>query len=216
MENIGTYPYDLYITLVKENAALVKEIQAFHPATTVWQVENRGFDVGPFIYFLQHINLSDYDLVLKIHTKEISDQVVNQEGLSRLELEQAYEKKEMDLESNYSDTVAIYWITMFYLSIYPIGIIQSFLNLLFKFIIEKNFLLNVYKRPEYINPQFGFFCFNFFNIGFFLFLCGDIIFFKNEDNKSSFGAGYIIIMLLILLIPFFLLSKLIMRWTNVS
>ena len=146
--------------------------------------------------------------------KEISDKVVNQEGLSRLELEQAYEKTEMDLESNYSDIVAIYWITMFYLSIYPIGIIQSFLNLLFKFIIEKNFLLNVYKRPEYINPQFGFFCFNFFNIGFFLFLCGDIIFFKNEDNKSSFGDGYIIIMLLILLFPFFSLSKLIMRWTN--
>lgn len=78
LENIGTYPYDLYITLVKENAALVKEIQAFHPATTVWQVENRGFDVGPFIYFLQHINLSDYDLVLKIHTKEISDQEVTE------------------------------------------------------------------------------------------------------------------------------------------
>lgn len=75
--------------------------------------------------------------------KEISDQVVNKEGLSRLELEQTYEKKEMDLEGNYSDILAIYWITMFYLSIYPIGVIQSFLNLLFKYIIEKNLLLNV-------------------------------------------------------------------------
>ena len=93
---------------------------------------------------------------------------------------------------------------MFYMSIYPIGIIQSFLNLLFKYIIDKNFLLNVYIRPEYINPQFGFFCFNFFNFGFFLFLCGDILFFRNEDNKNSFGAGYIIIiMLLILLIIVF-------------
>ena len=146
--------------------------------------------------------------------KEISEQVVNQEGLSRLELEQTYEKKEMDLEGNYSDILAIYWITMFYLSIYPIGIILSFLNLLFKFIIEKSFLLNVYKRPEYINPQFGFLCFNLFNIGFFLFLCGDIIFFKNEDNKTSFGAVYIVIMLLILFIPFFLLSKFIMWCTN--
>ena len=103
---------------------------------------------------------------------------------------------------------------MFYMSIYPIGIIQSFLNLLFKYIIEKNFLLNFYKRPEYINPQFGFFYFNFFNFGFFLFLSGDIIFFRNEDNKNSFGAGYIIIMLLILLIPFFLLGKLFMYLTN--
>ena len=33
--------------------------------------------------------------------KEISEKVVNKEGLSRLELEQSYEKKEMDLEGNY-------------------------------------------------------------------------------------------------------------------
>jgi hypothetical protein len=146
--------------------------------------------------------------------KEISDQIVNKEGLSRLELEQSYEKKEMDLEGSYSDILSIYWITMFYMSIYPIGIIQSFLNILFKYIIEKNFLLNVYKRPEYINPQFGFLCFNFFNFGFFAFLCGDIIFFGNEYNEKSFGTGFIVIMLLILLIPFYLIGKLIMYITN--
>ena len=61
-----------------------------------------------------------------------------------LELEQTFQKKEMDLEQNNSDTLSTYWITMFYESIYPVGIIQSFLNLLFKYIIEKNFLLNVF------------------------------------------------------------------------
>ena len=61
-----------------------------------------------------------------------------------LELEQTFQKKEMDLEQNYSDTLSTYWITMFYASIYPVEIIQSFLNLLFKYIIEKNFLLNVF------------------------------------------------------------------------
>ena len=145
---------------------------------------------------------------------EISEQVINPEALSRLELEQSFEKKEMDLEGDYSDILSTYWITMFYVSIYPIGVIQSFLNLLFKYIIEKNFLLNVYKRPEYINPQFGFLCFNFFNFGFFLFLCGNLIFFRNEDNKKSFGAVYIVIMILILIIPFYLVAKLIMYITN--
>ena len=52
-----------------------------------------------------------------------------------LELEQTFQKKEMDLEQNYSDTLSTYWITMFYASIYPVEIIQSFLNLLFKYII---------------------------------------------------------------------------------
>jgi hypothetical protein len=185
-------------------------------------IEMDGFGY-PMIDWLYSVVLTKgkdmYESTQKMMTlenieKEISEKVVNKEGLSRLELEQSYEKKEMDIEGNYSDILSIYWITMFYLSIYPIGIIQSFLNLLFKFIIEKNFLLNAYKRPEYINPQFGFLCFNFFNFGFFLFLCGDIIFFRNEDNKKSFGAGYIVIMLLILLLPFYLLTKLIMYITN--
>jgi hypothetical protein len=185
-------------------------------------IEMDGFGY-PMIDWLYSVVLTKgkdmYESTQKMMTlenieKEISEKVVNKEGLSRLELEQSYEKKEMDIEGNYSDILSIYWITMFYLSIYPIGIIQSFLNLLFKFIIEKNFLLNAYKRPEYINPQFGFLCFNFFNFGFFLFLCGDIIFFRNEDNKKSFGAGYIVIMLLILLLPFYLLAKLIMYITN--
>ena len=145
---------------------------------------------------------------------ELSENMYNQYGLSKLELEQTFQKKEMDLEQNYSDTLSTYWITMFYASIYPVGIIQSFLNLLFRYIIEKNFLLNVYKRPDYINPQFGFLCFNCFNIGFFLFLCGDIIFFRNADNKKYYDVAYIIIMILILLLPFYLLAKLIMCITN--
>ena len=145
---------------------------------------------------------------------EITDQITNADGLSRIELKDSFEKEEMKLEEKYSNIVSIYWITMFYLSIYPVGLIQSFFNLLFIFIIEKSFLLNAYKRPEYINPQFGFLCFNFFSIGFFLFLLGNILFFRNEDNKQSFGIEYIIIMILILVIPFYLLAKLIMYLTN--
>ena len=140
--------------------------------------------------------------------KEFEENIDNKEAQTRYELEQSFKKKEMDLSDNYSDTLNIYWITMFYLPIYPIGIIQSFLNLLFKFIIEKNFLINIYQRPKYVNPHFGFLCFNFFHSGFFLFLCGNIIFFRNEDNKKSFGAIYIVIMILILILPFYLLAKL--------
>ena len=214
--NQGLFPFLTYLWISKDDnySNLVSKMFVL--------IEMDGFGY-PMIDWLYNVVLTKgrdmYESTKKIMSlenveKEISDQVVNKEGLSRLELEQTYEKKEMDLEGNYSDILAIYWITMFYLSIYPIGVIQSFLNLLFKYIIEKNFLLNVYKRPEYINPQFGFLCFNFFNFGFFLFLCGDIIFFRNEDNKKSFGAGYIVIMLLFLLIPFYLLAKLIMYITN--
>lgn len=69
LQNIGDYPYDLYVTMVQENKELVADIRAFHPQTKVWVVENRGYDVGPFVYFLHQIDLDQYDLILKIHSK---------------------------------------------------------------------------------------------------------------------------------------------------
>jgi len=215
--NQGIFPLITYYCLPdkgKDYSDLVSKM------FVIIEMDGFGYPMVDWLYSVVLTKGKDmYESTQKMMTlenieKEISEKVVNKEGLSRLELEQSYEKKEMDIEGNYSDILSIYWITMFYLPIYPIGIIQSFLNLLFKFIIEKNFLLNVYKRPEYINPQFGFLCFNFFNFGYFLFLCGNIIFFRNEDNKKSFGAGYIVIMILFLIIPFYLLAKLIMYLTN--
>ena len=59
--------------------------------------------------------------------KEISDVTDNSKGLTDLELKEAFEKEELDLEGNYSDVLSLYYITMFYFSIYPIGVIQTFL-----------------------------------------------------------------------------------------
>ena len=142
--------------------------------------------------------------------KELMEQNENEEGKNKLELREEFEKEDFELEENFSDVLAIYWITMFYLPIYPIGVIQTFLNLLFKYFIEFNFLLKSYKRPEYLNPNIGFFCFNSFSIGFFLLLLGNLIFFRNEDNKDSFGTAYITFMILVLIIPFSYIAKLIL------
>jgi lipopolysaccharide biosynthesis protein len=62
-------PYHLYVTLIDDNAQLQMQIKEFHPDTTFWIVPNRGYDVGPFIWFINHVNLDEYDLILKIHTK---------------------------------------------------------------------------------------------------------------------------------------------------
>ena len=147
--------------------------------------------------------------------KEIAAVVDNSKGLSDLEYNEAFKKEEFDLKGNYSDILSIYWITMFYFPLYPIGIIQTFLNLLFRFITEKNLLINVYKRPNYTNPHFGFFSLNFFNFGIFLFLLGNFFFFKNEDNKEYFGCTYIFVMIIFFLLPLvFIIAKIIMCMTN--
>ena len=147
--------------------------------------------------------------------KEINKIENNQDGLSAYELKLAIEKQDMDLEGKYSDVLSSYWITMLYFPIYPIGVIQTIFNLLFKFITEKNLLINVYKRPNYTNPSFGFFCINYFNFGFFLYLLGNFIFYRNEDNKDSFGLIYFVIMVLVFILPvFFGIARLIFELTN--
>ena len=147
--------------------------------------------------------------------KQIKELTGNKSGLSSYELNQEFEKKKFDLEGNYSDVLSSYWITMFYFPIYPFGIIQTIFNLFFKFITEKSLLINVYQRPNYTNPSFGFFCLNYFNFGIFLYFLGNLIFFRNEDNKDCFGLFYILIMVFVFILPvFFILARLIVALTN--
>lgn len=66
--------WDLYVTLVDKDECnhiiKIKEIiQAFKPDAVVLTVANRGYDVGPFIEILNHVDLHNYDLVFKLHSK---------------------------------------------------------------------------------------------------------------------------------------------------
>ncbi len=61
--------YDLYVTMTAKDEEAEAEIKQVFPKAMIWQVENRGYDIGPFIEFLHKINLDSYDYILKIHTK---------------------------------------------------------------------------------------------------------------------------------------------------
>ena len=83
--NIGEYPYHLYVTLNQDNPEIIEKIKRFHQNTTIFIVANRGYDVGPFIYFLHQINLDEYDLIIKLHTKCKTgyDTLINHHYVSR-------------------------------------------------------------------------------------------------------------------------------------
>jgi len=213
--NTGLFPFLTYIILEKDDNYSNLVAKLF----VVMEMDGFGFPIIDLVYIVKKKGSEMYESTQSMMSaenvdKEFKAYINNKEKESLYSLKQQFEKPEFELEDHYSDILTIYWMTMFYLSLYPIGVFQSFLNILFKFIIEKNFLLNIYKRPEYINPHFGFLCFNFFHFGFFLYLLGDLIFFRNEDNKKSFGIGYIIIMILALVFPFYYLAKLLMYITN--
>jgi len=67
--NLNNYDYDLFVTLVKENGDIEKQIKNFKPDAKVIIVENKGFDVYPFLTVLNAVNLKNYDFVIKTHTK---------------------------------------------------------------------------------------------------------------------------------------------------
>jgi hypothetical protein len=70
LKNLSCYQFDLYITTPKTlSSTTVNDILECNKKTKIWIVENRGFDLGPFIYFLHRIDLQKYDLLFKIHTK---------------------------------------------------------------------------------------------------------------------------------------------------
>lgn len=74
IQNISPYPFDLYVTLVEEHPDIQADIKATFPTAHIEIVENRGYDIGPFIHTLSKIDLEKYDFVIKVHTKRTRSQ----------------------------------------------------------------------------------------------------------------------------------------------
>lgn len=77
LHNLVAYPCEIYVTYVKDDAAFEAQVRAFGHDVKLVKVENRGFDVAPFLEILRRVNLKDYSYVAKLHTKRnVSDKVV--------------------------------------------------------------------------------------------------------------------------------------------
>lgn len=69
LKHISGCKWDLYVTLCEKNKESIDKILAFNPDANIIKVENRGYDVWPFIQVLRKVDLKNYDYVLKLHTK---------------------------------------------------------------------------------------------------------------------------------------------------
>lgn len=67
--NITTHKIDLFVTMVEEHPEVISDIKATFPNAKIEILENKGFDIAPFIHVLNKVNLDDYDLLVKLHTK---------------------------------------------------------------------------------------------------------------------------------------------------
>lgn len=67
--NICPYEFDLFVTMVENHSEIASDILETFSKPHIEIVENKGYDVAPFIHVLQSVHLDDYSLVVKIHTK---------------------------------------------------------------------------------------------------------------------------------------------------
>jgi hypothetical protein len=78
LKNLKSYDYDIYVTLTKGSATIgqtkwIKEkIQKDFKNAKVFEVDNKGLDVGAFLTILEYISSQNkhYDYLLKLHTKK--------------------------------------------------------------------------------------------------------------------------------------------------
>ena len=74
LDNLSCYTYDLIVTYpeVSFNEEIINSIKKYKKNVQIICVENRGFDIGPFIGILKNVNLNKYDIVYHLHTKSIA------------------------------------------------------------------------------------------------------------------------------------------------
>ena len=64
-----TVPFSLIVTLTDENEEIRDRILSMFPDARIITVENAGYDVYPFFQAMKQVDLSQYDYILKLHTK---------------------------------------------------------------------------------------------------------------------------------------------------
>lgn len=70
LKNINSCDWDLFVTMTKQDEQAIQKLKSFKPDVHIIQVEDKGFDIWPFLQVLNLVDLENYDDILKIHTKK--------------------------------------------------------------------------------------------------------------------------------------------------
>ena len=122
---------------------------------------------------------------------------------TQAELNEIYENPVMNITYKYCYITNIFLVSLFYLSIFPIGIIFGFFGLLFTYISEL-FYIGLYKRPEIINSKLCKVYVSNFKWVVFIFSIGNYIFigWMSETKKVNWSLINLIVFFIICLIPY--------------
>lgn len=71
LTNINNCDWDLMVTWSQRNEATESKLKEFRKDVRFMEVENVGYDVWPFIKAIRTIDISEYEYILKVHTKNV-------------------------------------------------------------------------------------------------------------------------------------------------
>ena len=69
LKSLDGYTSDIWVTMLDNNEELRKRVTQDLPEAHVLIVDNKGYDIGPFVEVLKQVNLNDYEFCIKIHSK---------------------------------------------------------------------------------------------------------------------------------------------------
>ena len=118
------------------------------------------------------------------------------------ELNELYEYPDMDISVKYSYLSKTLFITMFYLPIFPFGVLISFLGLILAYFLEKFNFTHSYKRPEMLNEKLGEIHFNFFISVQIFYSIGNYIFMNDLLKKDYWKIVNITLFCILAIIPY--------------
>lgn len=72
LKNLTDQDFDLFITVTQKVLDIEYKIKQFKSDAKILVVQNKGYDIFPFLSVINQINLDDYDYVIKLHTKRLN------------------------------------------------------------------------------------------------------------------------------------------------
>ena len=99
-------------------------------------------------------------------------------NLTQRQLNKLYQLPDMKISYKYSYIAKTLLLSLFYIPIFPFGIIISLIGFILAYYLELFNFTHLYKRPEMINEKICLFYFEYFIINIFIFLLGTFIFLK--------------------------------------
>ena len=72
LRSLDGFDWDLVVTGCEMDAGTEAAVKAFRPDARFFSVENVGYDVWPFLWLVSKMDLTPYDILFKLHTKNIT------------------------------------------------------------------------------------------------------------------------------------------------